>query len=135
VLHVVEAVHQRHGSSTCPSPLARPCATVSPGVDAEAYRFRSTGIGRIAVAEGDVLSNTTEPSKSRRGQLLKASGRSSTSIGTSSTWTMQALARGHGALHHRILHGQRADRVEEALDVEQERDHHADVEALRPSTI
>ena len=40
----------------------------------------------------------------------------------------QALARGHGALHHRILHGQRADGIEEALDVEQERHHHADVE-------
>src|SRR5690606_8008074 len=40
-----------------------------------------------------------------------------------------AAARGHGALHDGILHGQRADRVEEALDVEDERHDDADLEA------
>ncbi len=39
-----------------------------------------------------------------------------------------ALARRHGALQDAVLHGQRADRIEEALDVEQEGDHHAELE-------
>src|SRR5690606_23196211 len=41
-----------------------------------------------------------------------------------------ALARGHGPLHHRILHGEGADRIEEALDIEQEGDHDSDVQAV-----
>ena len=63
-----------------------------------------------------------------------APGLSSTSTGTSSTSVMrwpEAMAR----CITRVLHGERADRVEEALDVEQEGHHHADVEAARPSTI
>ena len=39
----------------------------------------------------------------------------------------QALPRGHGALHHGILHGQRPDRVKKALDEEQESHHHAHI--------
>ena len=55
-----------------------------------------------------------------------AAGRSM-STGTSSTSVMrwpEAIAR----CITEVLHGERADRVEEALDVEEERHHHADVE-------
>ena len=41
-----------------------------------------------------------------------------------------ALARGHGSLHDAVLHGQRTDRVEEALHVEEECHHDAKVKAL-----
>ena len=47
------------------------------------------------------------------------------------------LPRGHRALHDAVLDGERTDRVEEALDVEHEGDHHAHfqraVEHQRPS--
>ena len=47
------------------------------------------------------------------------------------------LPRRHRALHDAVLDGERADRVEEALDVEHEGDHHAEfqraVEHQRPS--
>ena len=39
-----------------------------------------------------------------------------------------ALARCHGALHDAVLHGECTNRIEEPLNVEQERHHHAELE-------
>ncbi len=78
----------------------------------------------LRIAEGDVAELDGAPDRRRVG------GAGAVGDGERHVEHLEdALARRHRALHHAVLDGQRADRVEEPLHVEQEGDHHADREA------
>ncbi len=117
---VVEAVQQRHRAGLAGAGRAdqrHRLARLDPKADVAQHR------DAVDVAEGDVL---------ELDRAVDALGieraRPVTDVDRHVQDLEDPLPRRHGPLHDAVLHGERPDRVEEALDVEQEGDHHAEVE-------
>ena len=121
--YVVEAVDQRHGAGLARAGRSDQRHRLA-GVHAEADILEHRLVA--PVAEGDIaeLDRAVHVGRQRHGVVLVLH------VDSDVEHLGDAVAGGHGPLHDAVLHGERADRVEEALDVEEEGDHHADIERV-----